>query len=403
MSTINILMSNRNTIKASDIIGLKVVTLNDGKELHSVQDLLFDPQENVVRALLINIGGWFSNDKVLMLRDIHSIGKDAVVIQSERLLTSANRVPKPVTTVAKGEKYLNSRTIITEGGTNMGKISDMDFDPKTGNVIAFEVTPNTLVTTQSGKKYIKIEDIITVGKNATIVKDSTTSTDETGMNDVLENTKLEEHTTETTPIQTKGPDKNIHLEEQSYEEQVKQASSLDTQNTDETSQLTDPENAASDLEIARLHLEKATEEAKLHLQNSPHSTREQADTYLLQNADDTIEKNIKTDHTEELLDTVAKDMQQATDQATEERLREAAHIQHQTDNENEKLDGIEWFTPPIADETEYFSPLSTQPSISNNQENQYREFGSLGGQAHAKVRREREKTFEVLDKRTGRE
>ncbi len=70
------------TIKGQNVINLKIITINDGKEIDNVKDIIYDPKQNRVRALLISNGGWFSDAKVLLMEEIKNIGQDAVIIDS---------------------------------------------------------------------------------------------------------------------------------------------------------------------------------------------------------------------------------------------------------------------------------------------------------------------------------
>jgi uncharacterized protein YrrD len=44
-------------IQATKIIGLKGITLDGGKEIDTVKDVIYDPEENRVKALLIDKQG----------------------------------------------------------------------------------------------------------------------------------------------------------------------------------------------------------------------------------------------------------------------------------------------------------------------------------------------------------
>lgn len=157
-------------IKGTDVIGLNVFTLDKGEKIEDVDDIIFDPKENKVRALLVKSKGLLSDSKVILLDDIKSIGKDAVIINSEEALKNASDVPEPVSSIANDGVYLTKTKIVTEDGMNLGNVSDIYFDSKTGQVEEIEVSQGGLKNIQEGTKRIKVSDIITVGKDAIIVK-----------------------------------------------------------------------------------------------------------------------------------------------------------------------------------------------------------------------------------------
>lgn len=158
------------TVKGKDVIGLKIITINDGKEIGTVRDVIYDPGENTVRALLVDDAGWFSDAKVIAIPDVESVGENAVMIRSQEMIKKAADVGEGVSNIAKDDQYLTKTQIVTENGTELGTVSDILFDPETGLVSEFEVSQGLLKNAQSGKKRVRVNDIITVGKDATIVR-----------------------------------------------------------------------------------------------------------------------------------------------------------------------------------------------------------------------------------------
>lgn len=160
-------------VKGNDIIELKIISLQDGQELERVKDIIYDPYTNEIRALLIDKGGWFSDAKVVLTKDIHSIGEDAVIIPSENHIKKASDVPKRIASIAKDNQYLTKTNIITEQGKEIGFVTDIYFDSVTGQVSEIEVSQGLLKNIQSGTKRVKVADILTIGENTTIVKSYT--------------------------------------------------------------------------------------------------------------------------------------------------------------------------------------------------------------------------------------
>jgi uncharacterized protein YrrD len=158
-------------IKGKDIVGLKVVAKNSGSFAGEVKELIYDPQSNRVRALLLGQNGLFGDSRLLMFDDITSIGKDVVIIETTKVIKKESEVPEEVSQIARESNYLTKTKIITEDGKDLGTVSDIFFDENSGEVEEMEVSQG-LANLQSGKKRIKVEDIVTIGKDATIVKSS---------------------------------------------------------------------------------------------------------------------------------------------------------------------------------------------------------------------------------------
>lgn len=162
--------TQKNLIKGKDVIGLKVITLEHGQIIEDIDELVYDPQDTKVKALVVDEGGWFSDAKVILFEDIQTIGKDAVIISSAAVIKKASDVTERVHRIIKNDNYLTTNKVITEDGTDLGHVSDIYFDQQTGNVIEMEVSQGALKNVQSGKKRVKVADITRVGEDVTIVK-----------------------------------------------------------------------------------------------------------------------------------------------------------------------------------------------------------------------------------------
>jgi sporulation protein YlmC with PRC-barrel domain len=52
------------TIKASSMGNLPIITINDGKTISKVRDIIYDGQTNQVKALLIDEKGFYTGAKI---------------------------------------------------------------------------------------------------------------------------------------------------------------------------------------------------------------------------------------------------------------------------------------------------------------------------------------------------
>jgi uncharacterized protein YrrD len=162
-------------VSGSQVIGLRVVTKNTGEEIDTVKDVLYSSHHHQIVGLLIKADGLFGQGQVILTEDIESIGPDAVIIKSKEALVPSDKLPEPVTNIIKSDHYLSQTRIMSEDGEDLGEVSDLHFDSQTGQVIDFTVSQGTIKNMESGQKTIKPAHIITVGKDATIVKTATKS------------------------------------------------------------------------------------------------------------------------------------------------------------------------------------------------------------------------------------
>lgn len=157
-------------IKGDKILGLKIISIDTGKEIDTISDIIYDPKLNKVRGFVVSEGGWFKDAQVLLIENVKNIGADAVMVQSENVIRTPDQVQDRVMSIAEHGHNLTKTKVITEDGTQLGIITDILFDSDSGQVEEFEVSQGLVENVKSGKKRFKIDDIMTVGEESTIVR-----------------------------------------------------------------------------------------------------------------------------------------------------------------------------------------------------------------------------------------
>lgn len=156
-------------IRVSEIKGAKVMT-QEGKKVEDIDQILYNPEAKKIVAFLVSAGGLLSEPKLLMMDDVDTFGKDAIFVQSESAIKKSSTLAEPLKKLSTNPKMrLVKTTIIGEDGTEYGKASDIIFDTDTGKVIEVELSQGPMKDMKSGKKTLAIADIISVGKDSTIV------------------------------------------------------------------------------------------------------------------------------------------------------------------------------------------------------------------------------------------
>lgn len=160
-------------IKASSIIGLKVVSLRQGEDLGKVYDVVYDPEKRMVRAILIDEKGWGPDSRVILIKEIQNIGRDAITVSSAKVVKKASEVPDPVAGVSPTTAQLKKMNLVSEKGTNLGRIADLSFDSNTGNVEETEISQGAINDLRYGRRKLAAKDIVKVGKDNIIVSAET--------------------------------------------------------------------------------------------------------------------------------------------------------------------------------------------------------------------------------------
>lgn len=156
-------------IKALDCLGLDVITINEGQKLASVKDVIYDQGSQKVLAFLLDEGGMFVDPHVILISDVKKIGQDALMIETVEDIQSSANVDETIRSIALDKIFLTETKIVTTTGKSLGKVSDIYFDPLTGQVLEFELDLG-ISNLASDKKRVKVEDVISIGQDATVVK-----------------------------------------------------------------------------------------------------------------------------------------------------------------------------------------------------------------------------------------
>jgi uncharacterized protein YrrD len=116
-------------MKASDLNGMTVVSLQEGAKLGQVDQPLFDLSARRLSALHVKGDSGIS---VLPFDQIEKIGSDAITI-------TTSQVTQTPGADSVGEKLLDMQAlrklkIVDQDGTFLGTLSEIEFDPQSGQV-----------------------------------------------------------------------------------------------------------------------------------------------------------------------------------------------------------------------------------------------------------------------------
>jgi uncharacterized protein YrrD len=147
--------------KSSEIIGLTVVSIQEGKELGTVNQLVIDAAAGKVAALLIDDGKWYLGAKALPFSAISGLGEYAVTINSE-----ADIVP---VTPSSALADLLSQTItvvgalaLTRGGNSCGTVAEIGIDAD-GKIV------ECLIEEAGETRSLPAQRVITYGKDVLVI------------------------------------------------------------------------------------------------------------------------------------------------------------------------------------------------------------------------------------------
>jgi len=156
-------------MNAKSLIGMSVFAIEGGRNVGSVERLLFSPEEMRVTAFVVTPATRLMDEpepqKVLAVDNVRAIGQDAITVDSESLLDIAADGEIPAGSVAFDQ--IEKERVITESGDHIGDLSSIDFSEQDYRLDYIEVGRGFL----SGSNLITVDNVIAVGEDVIVVSD----------------------------------------------------------------------------------------------------------------------------------------------------------------------------------------------------------------------------------------
>jgi uncharacterized protein YrrD len=157
--------------RASQLIGMPIITFDSGRRLGQVEDLLVDPARNQVLALLLPKQGLLGATKVVAFGYIKAIGQNAIVVPNHGVAKDVRDIPA-LKAVFDG-KVIRGMRVYSENGNRLGTIGDMLIDDHTGEILYYEVSGGAIGDAMKGKRTIVPTEILNMGAIVLYVAEAT--------------------------------------------------------------------------------------------------------------------------------------------------------------------------------------------------------------------------------------
>jgi uncharacterized protein YrrD len=154
-------------VRAGDLVGRPVVTIDRGDDIAEVKDVVFDPDARRLVGFTLNKRGWFrgSISDLLPAEVVAAIGDTAVMIRDESALTAPKQAPTELAESRSTRNVLGDR-VITQSGVDLGRVSGLVL--LLGNVV--DVVGYELEEVSGGRKFIPIDAQTAVSGQSLVVR-----------------------------------------------------------------------------------------------------------------------------------------------------------------------------------------------------------------------------------------
>lgn len=140
--------------KYSEVVGLPVICIDNGRKLGIVSNVIFCPKRKEVKGFELERKGCEIRRKVIFLRDIVNVGRDAVVVSDCTCITRMRKLNTNEELKDKGE--VNGLRIYSKNGEDLGVVKDILFDCSTGSIEGLELSDGLLQDIVQGRNILPL-------------------------------------------------------------------------------------------------------------------------------------------------------------------------------------------------------------------------------------------------------
>lgn len=154
--------------RSEELLGLSVISIEDGKENGCVSDYVINPAKGMVEYLIIDNGYRYMGIKVLPFKMVEGVGEYAVTILSSSSITDLSDESE-VNELLEKDVRVKGTKVLTKKGKLIGNVNEFIIDDDDeGKISACEV-----VQPDGGKGgFISADLIVTFGKDVLVVSEN---------------------------------------------------------------------------------------------------------------------------------------------------------------------------------------------------------------------------------------
>ncbi|WP_026487512.1 PRC-barrel domain-containing protein [Caldanaerobius polysaccharolyticus] len=139
-------------IKASSLLNIAVYCRETGKKVGYIKDIVYEPSKGSIAAYVVSSGSVFKNLKILMANDVADVGKDRIVIKSEKAMKDADKYHDML---VNQNSHLIGSSVRDFYGRELGIISDTVVDVDSNLVKGYIVSDGLISDILKGRNFIE--------------------------------------------------------------------------------------------------------------------------------------------------------------------------------------------------------------------------------------------------------
>lgn len=157
---------------SEEIRNLKIISINEGREISKVKDIIIDPAEGSLAFFIIEQPSDYFGARIIAFEDIVGLGDYALIIQDSEVIQDVAHSPSAIELLKKDVKIIGAQVLTTKG-SRVGEVKEFWIDEETG-----KITVCHLLEQGEKRKKFKGENVVTYGKEIILIKEEPSLTAE---------------------------------------------------------------------------------------------------------------------------------------------------------------------------------------------------------------------------------
>lgn len=151
---------------SKQIVGLPIISINDGKELGTVKSLVVNPEQGTIDFITVHHEDWQISVKAVPYKKVIGVGDYALTVESEMNIIDLTEIPIANTLVTKNIKIIGAR-IMSKKGQLLGQVVEYHVNDDNGTILGLELTYKD-ETVLLSREYVHTygKDILIVNEDA---------------------------------------------------------------------------------------------------------------------------------------------------------------------------------------------------------------------------------------------
>lgn len=152
---------------SQEILGLPVLSIEEGKQIGIVKDLVLNPERGTLDFVLVEDGKWYFGLNSIPFKEVQGIGEYALTVEGRSSLSVITECAEAVDLLRKNLR-LPGLKVLSKKGRLVGSVSEYFIDENTGEIMGCQLIP---VGSGETSGIIHRKSILTYGSDYLIVEE----------------------------------------------------------------------------------------------------------------------------------------------------------------------------------------------------------------------------------------